>query len=82
MKLIKMLLQYIDRRINLKQVETAKKEANELHRLNGKRYFVIYWKGRYMVINNDDRKGINSKMPKYQRLSFAGLMKNSVYHTS
>lgn len=72
---------YLGRKKKRDQASEARNKADELHHLDGKRYFVIFWNGKYMVMNSNDRKAINSTMPKYNQLSFMQLMENKVYAT-
>lgn len=81
MKLILKIYNWIIRRRQINRAKEACKMADEMHQIDGKRYIVIIWNGKYMVMNNNDRKLINKTMPKNQRLSFVQLMANKVYAT-
>lgn len=59
----------------------AKRLADNLHKTDGKRYFVMP-RGRYYdVINCAGINRINRRNPKHLRISFPELMKNAAYRT-
>lgn len=74
------LLKIIDQ-VELNRAKKAISMAEKLHIKDGKRYLVIKHGSRYLVMNNNDRKFINARSPKNERVSFVMLMKNAVYTT-
>ena len=70
-------------RIKVKQFRfrQARQMADNLHKSDGRRYIVVEIDGQFLVMNNRDRKALNKRVPKAQRMSFAQMMLHSAYTT-
>lgn len=79
-------LQSADRwfRIKVKQYRfsQAKRMADNLHKSDGRRYIVVEIDNQFLVMNNRDRKALNKRVKKGQRMSFAQLMMYRSYSTN
>ena len=71
-------------KIKLKQYRfrQARQMADNLHKSDGRRYIVVEIDNQFLVMNNRDRKALNKRVPKPQRMSFAQLMMYRSYSTN
>lgn len=70
-------------KIKIKQYRfwQARNMADNLHKSDGRRYIVVEIDGQFLVMNNRDRKALNRRVHKSQRMSFAQLMLHRSYTT-
>lgn len=60
----------------------AKREADSLHSITGKKYYVILSEeGNYLAVNNDWIKAYNRNLQKPNRISYDKLALNHIYQT-
>lgn len=60
----------------------AKRHANFESECQGnRRYYVLDIFNQYVVVNRDETKGINKRMPKGNRMTVEGMLKSQVYIT-
>ena len=74
-------LNYIERKIKQFWFWYAKQLADSYHLADGKRYVVVPYGDRFIVMNNTDRKIINRSHRKHNRMDINWLLKRASYYT-
>ena len=60
-----------------------KRRANQLHKVTGKRYYIIMVAGRFLCVDNSYIRAYNKKAKhKSQRINFTDLINMTEYMTS
>lgn len=81
MRILQKIVDKINAWILIYRCNQAKRMADQNHQIDGKRYIVVKMGSQYLVMNNKDRKAINRKNRKIDRITFCQLAENAVYMT-
>lgn len=83
MKLLKKIKQRYQRWQRRMRFYAAKREANQRHQTNGRRYYVIPNAGKLLVVNSDFVKLWNKNAAKFgvKKIDGAWLMRECLYYT-
>lgn len=63
------------------QFKAAKKEADQMHQITGKRYWVFRLMDKYHVVNSDEIGALKRANVFKKDLTIIELMNHSAYHT-
>lgn len=74
-------LNWFERKIKQFWFWYARQLADSYHRADGKRYVVVPYGERFIIMNNTDRKVINRLHKKEKRLNINDLLKMKAYST-
>lgn len=74
-------LSWLERKIKQFWFWYAKQQANSYHKSDGKRYVVVPYGDKFIVMNNTDRKVINRLHKKDKQININQLLKMAAYTT-